>query len=106
RSANCSNDGSKDVIPRKAGIIRANSQLQSNAGLSSGHGRVTTRGSGGVFFRIVEQFLAEDGHIAWGFDSQANFAPVNFHYRNRDILVDDDLFTLFSTQNKHVATLL
>src|SRR5262249_6446953 len=54
----------------------------------------------------AQKLLAEDRHIARGFDPQANFAAIDIDDGDANIVVDVDLFTQFSAEHQHFATLL
>src|SRR4051794_40724552 len=55
---------------------------------------------------VAQEFLTEDRHITRGFDSQTNLAAINVNHGDADVVADVDLFTQFSAQYQHVATLL
>src|ERR1700687_3346889 len=53
-----------------------------------------------------KQLLSKNRNLTWCFNSQPNLAPVDVHDGNADIFANTDLFTQFTTQHQHVATLL
>jgi hypothetical protein len=48
--------------------------------------------------------LAKNGNLARGFNAQADFATVDIHDRDADLLTDMDLFTQFPAQYQHIAS--
>src|SRR2546425_128534 len=53
-----------------------------------------------------QELLAEDRHVAWRLDAQADLSTINIDNRNADIVVDVDLFTQLAAQYQHFASLL
>jgi hypothetical protein len=42
-----------------------------------------------------------DGHVFRGFDSEAHSVSTYLHDEDRHIVIDDDTFVYFSSENQH-----
>ena len=66
------------------------------------------RGIRGRSFAALERekFLSIDRDVARCLDAKANLAAVDIHDGDADVIPDENLFTEFTTQDQHLATLL